>query len=106
MGYEAVRSTLLRFDQYNDEGVRFAPAAIDALIDACGGHPHLFQLVGEGAWDASPDEHRITTDDVDVGVTTSVPERAAIVSARLADLTDPSWAGHAPRQRWTTARGP
>lgn len=85
---ESVRATLLRFDEYNDVEVRFTPDAIEALIDACGGHPHLFQLVGEGAWTASPDAAEITSADVVAGQAESARERAMIVAARLDGLTD------------------
>jgi hypothetical protein len=91
---ESVRATLLRFDEFNDLRVRFAPDAIGRLVEACGGHPHLFQLIGEGAWAASPDGRLVTTSDVDAGLRACEPERAAIIEARLADLTDPQlgWA--------------
>lgn len=85
---EAVRETLWRFEDFNDLGIRFAADAIEAMVGAAGGHPHVFQLVGEGAWNATPDGDRITTGDVAVGLEASRKERAAIVAARLSGLTD------------------
>ncbi len=83
---EAIRATLLRFTEFNDAGVTFSGDAIEALIEACDGHPHVFQLVGEGAWDATPDEAEITAGDVAAGVEASASERALIAQARLDGL--------------------
>ncbi|CAN5292897.1 ATP-binding protein [soil metagenome] len=91
---EAVRATLLRFGEFNDAGVAFAPDAIEALIDACSGHPHVFQLIGEGAWDATADTRTITVDDVAAGVGSSAAERLRIAAARLdgLDSGETGWA--------------
>ena len=85
---EAIRATLLRFEQFNDQGVRFAPDAIERLIEECDGHPHVFQLIGEGAWDAAPDADVITVADVDAGLASSRRERSRIAAARLSGLTE------------------
>lgn len=105
---EAVRATLLRFAEFNDNGVTFDPAAIEALIDACDGHPHVFQLIGEGAWQASPDATVITTADIASGVTASAGERGRIAAARIdgIDSGELGWAramaGLAPTDRTLT----
>ena len=83
---ESVRDTLLRFEEFNESGVAFAPDAVELMIEACGGHPHVFQLIGEGAWDASPDGSAISTGDVAEGLERSRAERARIAQARLTGL--------------------
>jgi type II secretory pathway predicted ATPase ExeA len=85
---EAIRATLLRFEQFNDQGVRFAPDAIERLIEECDGHPHVFQLIGEGAWDATPDAEVVTVADVEAGLASSRRERSRIAAARLSGLTE------------------
>lgn len=85
---EAIRDALLRFEQFNDQGVRFAPDAIERLIEECDGHPHVFQLIGEGAWDATPDADVITVADVEAGLAASQRERTRIAAARLSGLTE------------------
>ncbi len=106
---EAIAATLLTFDRFNDAGVRFDLDAIEAMIATVGGHPHLFQLVGEGAWDASPDRPTITAGDVEAGQRSSRRERGRIIGARLSGLTDAQlgWATAAARvdddQRTLTA---
>lgn len=85
---EAIRATLLRFEQFNDEGVRFAPDAIERLIEKCDGHPHVFQLLGEGAWDATRSADVITVADVNAGLASSQRERSRIAAARLSGRTD------------------
>jgi len=85
---EAIRDALLRFERFNEQGVRFAPDAIERLIEECDGHPHVFQLLGEGAWDATPDADVITVADVEAGLASSRRERSRIAAARLSGLTE------------------
>jgi type II secretory pathway predicted ATPase ExeA len=85
---EAIRAALLRFEQFNEQGVRFAPDAIERLIEECDGHPHVFQLIGEGAWDATSDADVITVADVDAGLSSSRRERSRIAAARISGLTE------------------
>jgi type II secretory pathway predicted ATPase ExeA len=85
---EAIRAALLRFEQFNEQGVRFAPDAIERLIEECDGHPHVFQLIGEGAWDATSDTDVITVADVEAGLSSSRRERSRIAAARISGLTE------------------
>ncbi|MEE8600883.1 ATP-binding protein [Euzebya tangerina] len=85
---EAIRDTLLRFDTFNTEGVTFAGDGIEEMIEATGGHPHVFQLVGEGAWNHREDGQHITAEDVRAGVAQSQRELAMIAQARLNGLTE------------------
>lgn len=54
------------------EGVRFEPAALDALYAAADGYPYFVQAYGKVTWDAAPADP-ITAADVEV----SAPEAAA-----------------------------
>ncbi len=85
---EAIRAALLRFEQFNEQGVRFVPDAIERLVEECDGHPHVFQLIGEGAWDATSDADVITVADVDAGLSSSRRERSRIAAARISGLTE------------------
>ena len=49
----------------SDEGVEFAPTALDALYEATEGYPYFVQAYGKAVWDVSP-ASPITADDVAV----------------------------------------
>ena len=85
---EAIRETLLRFPEFNDQQVAFARDGVQELIEASGGHPHVFQLVGEGAWNHRPDAVSISADDVAAGAQAARRELAMIAQARLDGLTE------------------
>ena len=52
-------------------GVRFEPAATEAIIRATEGYPYFLQEWGKHAWDVAP-RSPITVDDVDIAATVAV----------------------------------
>lgn len=73
-----------------DEGparVHFAPAAVDLTVQLCMGSPYLFQLVGDGAWNAGTGRV-VSAEEVRRGYLAARREIRAYLEVRLADLTE------------------
>lgn len=84
---EDIREVCLTFTERNSIGVAFDGPAIDAFVDAVGGYPHAFQLIGKEAWNAGTGP-LITAEDVAVGVDRVEPHMRERYAARLAGLSD------------------
>lgn len=74
-------------------GVRWSPAALDAVVSEARGHPYLLQLLGSATWRATaPDPGRtISVSDVRRGVPEAAAQLDAMYRAR--------WGAATPRER-------
>lgn len=50
-----------------EQGVSYAPAALDLLLNAAGGYPYFLQEYGSAAWESAP-HRKITAEDARVAV--------------------------------------
>lgn len=82
-----VREVLFTFHRRNDTGVVFDAEAIDPFVEAVGGYPYAFQLLGKAAWDAG-EGLVITAADVATGARTVSGQMRQRYAARLEGLTD------------------
>lgn len=53
----------------SEEGVRYAPRALEKLVAASGGYPYFLQVFGDQAWRNAPGPDVITYDDALAAVT-------------------------------------
>ncbi len=75
----------------SENGVRFAPEALDTLVDAIGGYPYFVQLIGYEAWNAAVDlgaRSVIGAAAASAGVTAGRRAAARIYRSRLAEVPD------------------
>jgi hypothetical protein len=58
-----------------DEGVQWAPEALDAMYEVTGGYPYFVQAYGKAVWDTAP-RTPISREDVEVGAPQAEAELA------------------------------
>lgn len=72
-----------------DEGVSWAPSALDTVIAATKGYPYFIQEFGKHAWDVAPGPDRITASDVEEAMPLAIAELdSGFFRVRLDRTTD------------------